>query len=140
MAVVSPRRARDSRPSPGGRVEVNRVSVMARKIRRENLRSLWLHRLLDVGLNWLAVTLAYLIKEGFQVGIPTEPVTGQVVVHTFAVTALIWLAVASAMEATARQPEASGKILVNMMAGCALIEALTIYVLVVVFVLSGKIV
>ncbi len=48
-------------------------------------------------------------------------------------------AVAGAMEATARQPEASGKILVNMMAGCALIEALTIYVLVVVFVLSGKI-
>ena len=48
-------------------------------------------------------------------------------------------AVASAMEATARQPEASGKILVNMMAGCALIEALTLYVLIVVFVLSGKI-
>ncbi len=48
-------------------------------------------------------------------------------------------AVASAMEATARQPEASGKILVNMMAGCALIEALTIYTLIVVFVLSGKI-
>ena len=48
-------------------------------------------------------------------------------------------AVASAMEATARQPEASGKILVNMMAGCALIEALTIYVLVVVLLLMGKI-
>jgi len=48
-------------------------------------------------------------------------------------------AVGSAMEATARQPEASGKILINMMAGCALIEALTIYVLIVVFVLSGKI-
>ena len=48
-------------------------------------------------------------------------------------------AVAGAMDATARQPEASGKVLVNMMAGCALIEALTIYVLVVVFVLSGKI-
>lgn len=48
-------------------------------------------------------------------------------------------AVASAMEATARQPEASGKILVNMMAGCALIEALTIYVLIVVFLLMGKI-
>lgn len=48
-------------------------------------------------------------------------------------------AVASAMEATARQPEASGKILVNMMAGCALIEALTIYVLIVVFTLMGKI-
>lgn len=48
-------------------------------------------------------------------------------------------AVASAMDATARQPEASGKILVNMMAGCALIEALTIYALIVVFVLMGKI-
>ena len=48
-------------------------------------------------------------------------------------------AVASAMEATARQPEASGKILVNMMAGCALIEALTIYALVAFFLLQGKI-
>ena len=48
-------------------------------------------------------------------------------------------AVAAAMEATARQPEASGKILVSMMAGCALIEALTIYALIVVFQLSGKI-
>ena len=48
-------------------------------------------------------------------------------------------AVSSAMDATARQPEASGKVLVNMMAGCALIEALTLYVLIVVFVLSGKI-
>lgn len=48
-------------------------------------------------------------------------------------------AVAAAMEAIGRQPEASGKILVNMMAGCALIEALTIYALIVVFVLMGKI-
>ena len=48
-------------------------------------------------------------------------------------------AVGAAMEATARQPEASGKILVNMMAGCALIEALTIYALIVVFLLMGKI-
>ena len=48
-------------------------------------------------------------------------------------------AVASAMEATARQPEASGKILVNMMAGCALIEALTLYALVFGFSLMGKI-
>ena len=48
-------------------------------------------------------------------------------------------AVAGAMDATGRQPEASTKILVNMMAGCALIEALTLYVLIVVFVLSGKI-
>ena len=48
-------------------------------------------------------------------------------------------AVAAAMEATARQPEASAKILVSMLTGCAFIEALTIYALIVVFNLSGKI-
>ena len=48
-------------------------------------------------------------------------------------------AVGAALEATGRQPEASGKILVNMMAGCALIEALTIYALIVVFLMMGKI-
>lgn len=46
--------------------------------------------------------------------------------------------VASAMDATGRQPEASGKILINMTIGCAFIEAITIYVLVFAFVLSGK--
>ena len=48
-------------------------------------------------------------------------------------------AVAAAMEATARQPEAATKILVSMLTGCAFIEALTIYALIVVFDLSGKI-
>lgn len=48
-------------------------------------------------------------------------------------------AVTAAMDATARQPEASTKILVNMMAGCALIEALTLYALVFGFSLMGKI-
>jgi F-type H+-transporting ATPase subunit c len=48
-------------------------------------------------------------------------------------------AVAAAMDATARQPEASTKVLVNMMAGCALIEALTLYALVFGFSLMGKI-
>ncbi|HTL47139.1 MAG TPA: ATP synthase F0 subunit C [Verrucomicrobiae bacterium] len=48
-------------------------------------------------------------------------------------------AVSGAMDATARQPEASTKILVNMMAGCALIEALTLYALVFGFSLMGKI-
>ena len=48
-------------------------------------------------------------------------------------------AVSSAMDATARQPEASTKILINMAVGCAFIEALTIYALVVVFLLAGKI-
>ena len=47
-------------------------------------------------------------------------------------------AVAAAMDATARQPEASTKILVNMMAGCALIEALALYALVFGFSLLGK--
>ena len=48
-------------------------------------------------------------------------------------------AVAAAMEATGRQPEASTKVLINMATGCAFIEAITIYALVFVFVLSGKI-
>jgi F-type H+-transporting ATPase subunit c len=47
-------------------------------------------------------------------------------------------AVASAMEATGRQPEAATKILINMATGCAFIEALTIYALVFAFVLAGK--
>ncbi len=48
-------------------------------------------------------------------------------------------AVAGAMEATARQPEASGKILVNMLLGCALIEALTIYAFVIVLLNINKV-
>ena len=48
-------------------------------------------------------------------------------------------AVGAAMEATGRQPEASMKILINMATGCAFIEAITIYALVFVFSLSGKI-
>lgn len=39
-------------------------------------------------------------------------------------------AVSAAMEATGRQPEASTKILINMVVGSAFIEALTIYALV----------
>jgi F-type H+-transporting ATPase subunit c len=49
-------------------------------------------------------------------------------------------AVSAAMEAIGRQPEASGKIQTAMIIGCALIEALTIYALVVFFILQGKIV
>ena len=47
-------------------------------------------------------------------------------------------AVAAAMEATGRQPEASFKILISMVAGCAFIEALTIYTLVFVWNFIGK--
>jgi F-type H+-transporting ATPase subunit c len=48
-------------------------------------------------------------------------------------------AVGSAMEAIGRQPEASGKIQTAMIIGAALIEALTIYAFVTVFILQGKI-
>jgi F-type H+-transporting ATPase subunit c len=48
-------------------------------------------------------------------------------------------AVGSAMEAIGRQPEATGKIQTAMIIGAALIEALTIYALVVFFLLYGKI-
>ncbi|MCK4404566.1 MAG: ATP synthase F0 subunit C [candidate division Zixibacteria bacterium] len=48
-------------------------------------------------------------------------------------------AVSAAMEAMGRQPEAATKIQLGMIIGCALIEALTIYALVTVFVLQGKI-
>jgi len=48
-------------------------------------------------------------------------------------------AVSAAMDAIARQPEAAGQIQTAMVIGCALIEALTIYVLVIAFVLQAKI-
>ena len=47
-------------------------------------------------------------------------------------------AVAAAMDATGRQPEASNKILINLIIGCAFIEAITIYVWVFAFIISGK--
>ena len=48
-------------------------------------------------------------------------------------------AVSSAMEAIGRQPDASGKILTSMIIGAALIEALTIYTLIVFFLVFEKI-
>jgi len=48
-------------------------------------------------------------------------------------------AVGGAMEAIGRQPEATGKIQTNMIIGAALIEALTIYALIVFFITLGKI-
>ena len=47
-------------------------------------------------------------------------------------------AVSSAMESMGRQPEAIGKIQTAMVIGAAFIEALTIYVVVLMFVLGGK--
>lgn len=48
-------------------------------------------------------------------------------------------AVGEAVTAMSRQPEAAGQIQTAMIIGAAFIEALTIYALVSVFVLSGKI-
>ena len=48
-------------------------------------------------------------------------------------------AVSAAMEAIARQPEAGGRIQTVMIIGCAMIEALTIYALVTMFVFQGRI-
>ena len=45
-----------------------------------------------------------------------------------------------AMEAMGRQPEAAGRIQTGMIIGCAFIEALTIYALLTVLILQGKIV
>jgi len=62
-----------------------------------------------------------------------------VAVTAFGSALALGRAVAAAMEATGRQPEAAIKILINMMAGCVLIEALTIYSMIVAFSLAGKI-
>jgi len=74
---------------------------MAKAIRRESVGSLVLHRVLDVGLNLLAIVLAYTVKEalaarGYRE--PTQPLTAGVIAHTFAAVAVIWLGVTSALE------------------------------------------
>lgn len=48
-------------------------------------------------------------------------------------------AVGSACEAISRQPEASGKVMQAMIIGAGLTEALTLYALVVFFMMYGKI-
>lgn len=47
-------------------------------------------------------------------------------------------AVGGAMKAIGRQPDASGKILTSMIIGAALIEALTIYTLIVFFIVLER--
>jgi F-type H+-transporting ATPase subunit c len=49
------------------------------------------------------------------------------------------LAVASALEGIARNPQASDRIFTPMIVGLALIESLVIYALVIAFILQGKI-
>jgi len=47
-------------------------------------------------------------------------------------------AIAAAMEATARQPEAGGRLFTLLILGLAFIESLTIYALVISFLLSAR--
>lgn len=49
------------------------------------------------------------------------------------------IAASKAMEAIGRQPEASGKILIQLIVSLAMMEALTIYGLVIAFVLNSHI-
>lgn len=60
-------------------------------------------------------------------------------IAAFASATALGRAVSSAMEAMARQPEASAKIQTGMVIGCAFIEALTIYALLTVLILQGRI-
>lgn len=74
---------------------------MAKAIRRESVGSLVLHRVLDVGINVLAMVLAYVFKEtlaarGYRE--PTQPLSAGVIVHTLAAVTIIWLGVSSALE------------------------------------------
>jgi len=74
---------------------------MAGAIRRESVGSLVLHRVLDVGLNVLAIVLAYAVREALAARgylEPTQPLTAGVVARTFAAVAVIWLGVTSALE------------------------------------------
>ncbi len=73
-------------------------------------------------------------KSWLSMGVPL-----MVAVTAFGSALALGRAVSAAMDATARQPEAAVKILINMMAGCVLIEALTIYAMIIAFSLGGKI-
>ena len=61
-----------------------------------------------------------------------------VAVAAFGSSIGLGIAVGKALEAIGRQPEASGKIMTTMIIGAALIEALTIYALIVFFIVLGK--
>lgn len=74
----------------------------------------------------------------FQVGLSwTLPLA--VAIAAFGSALGLAKAVSAAMEAMGRQPEAAGRIQTGMIIGCAFIEALTIYALLTVLILQGKI-
>ena len=60
-------------------------------------------------------------------------------IAAFGSAAALGKAVSAVIESIARQPEAAPKMMLPMFVGFAMIEALTIYALVVIFILGGKI-
>jgi len=61
-------------------------------------------------LIWLALVCAYLVKETFRVGIPTEALTAKDVLLTFGIVAFIWLVVSSLFETYAYKRRLSAEI------------------------------
>ena len=71
---------------------------MPRSIRRDDVLSQARHRALDIGLNWLALVLAYALKEGGRIGIPTDPFGWNEALTTVIGVALVWLVVTALLE------------------------------------------
>lgn len=71
---------------------------MLNTIRRDDVLSQARHRALDVGLNWLALVLAYALKEGGRIGIPTERFGWNEALATFVGVALVWLVTTTLLE------------------------------------------
>jgi len=71
---------------------------MSRSIRRDDVLSQARHRALDIGLNWLALVLAYALKEVGRIGIPTERFGWHEALITLIGVALVWLVVTALLE------------------------------------------
>jgi exopolysaccharide biosynthesis polyprenyl glycosylphosphotransferase len=71
---------------------------MTSTIPRDDELSRARHRLLDIGLNWLALACAYLLKHYGRIGTPTDPFGWPEVLQTLIAIALIWSAVTSVLE------------------------------------------
>lgn len=71
---------------------------MARTIRRDDILSRTRHRAMDVGLNCLALVLAYGLKELGKIGIPTETFGWNEAAVTLIGVSLIWLVATAFLE------------------------------------------
>jgi len=71
---------------------------MASIIRRDDILSRTRHRTMDIGLNWLALVLAYALKEFGRIGIPTDQFGWNHIVVTLIGVALVWLIVTAFLE------------------------------------------